>query len=154
MSDRTNLPSNEETNPSHGKLFITVSPPMDFRPELNFQVPSRWSFVALNPMGNHWLTAQGRQNATRYTLIKYNAPPAEVRFFEVASIPVSQLGDVRARVLSVFPEEHPQGEDEFNRQYVRDILKNLVDGGIICEDQATDALLAVEASAQLQLEAS
>ncbi|EXK28646.1 hypothetical protein FOMG_15109 [Fusarium oxysporum f. sp. melonis 26406] len=154
MSDRTQLPSNDETSPSHAQLFIAVSPPLDFKPKIDFQVPSRWMFAALNPITTTWLTAQGRQNEARYALVKYDGPPAHSKFFEVASIPISELGDVEARVRSVLPEENPQGEAAFNRQYVRDVLKNLVDGGILGEDRAGDALLAVETFAKLSLKAS
>ncbi|KAG7426377.1 putative AC transposase [Fusarium oxysporum f. sp. raphani] len=97
MSDRTQLPSNEETSPSHAQLFIAVSPPLDFKPKIDFQVPSRWMFAALNPITTTWLTAQGRQNEARYALVKYDGPPAHSKFFEVASIPISELGDVEAR---------------------------------------------------------
>ncbi|KAK2925516.1 hypothetical protein FoTM2_013882 [Fusarium oxysporum f. sp. vasinfectum] len=109
-------------------------PPLDFKPKIDFQVPGHWMFAALNPITTTWLTAQGRQNEARYGLV---------------NIPISELGDVEARVRSVLPEENPQGEAAFNRQYVRDILKNLVDGGILGEDRARDALLAVETFAKL-----
>ncbi|KAG7406069.1 hypothetical protein Forpe1208_v013729 [Fusarium oxysporum f. sp. rapae] len=143
MSDRTQLPSNEETSPSLAQLFIAVSPPLDFKPKIDFQVPSRWMFAALNPITTTWVTAQGRQNEARYALVKYDGPPAHSKFFEIASILVSELCNVEARVSSVLPEENPQGEAEFNRQYVRDV-----------EDQARDALLAAETFAKLQLKAS
>ncbi|KAH7147987.1 hypothetical protein DER46DRAFT_78329 [Fusarium sp. MPI-SDFR-AT-0072] len=154
MSERTQLPSNEETSPSHAQLFIAVSPPLDFKPKIDFQVPSRWMFAALNHITTTWVTAQGRQNEARYALVKYDGPPAHSKFFEIASILVSELCNVEARVRSVLPEENPQGEAEFNRQYVRDVLKNLVDGGIVGEDQARDALLTAETFAKLQLKAS
>ncbi|KAM0082341.1 hypothetical protein ACKRZS_005500 [Fusarium odoratissimum] len=97
------------TSPSHAQLFIAVSPPLDFKPKIGFQVPSRWMFAALNPSTTTWLTAQGRQNEARYALVKYDGPSKHPKFFEVASIPVSKLGDVEARVRSVLPEGKPQG---------------------------------------------
>ncbi|KAI1013763.1 hypothetical protein LB503_010633 [Fusarium chuoi] len=150
MSDRTKLPSSEETNPSDAQLFIAASPSLDFMPKIKIKIPSRWMVAVLIPSTNTWLTAQGRQNETRYALIKGQAPPEGSKFFEAASIPVSKLVDVEARIRSVLPEENPEGETQFNRQYVRDVLKNLADGGIIREDQARDALLAAEAFAELQ----
>ncbi|KAF4959474.1 hypothetical protein FGADI_1695 [Fusarium gaditjirri] len=154
MSDRTELLSNKETSPSNTQLFIAVSPPLDFKPKINFQVPSRWMFTTRNPITTTWMTAQGRQNEARYALVKYDAPPKHSKFFEVASVPVSELGNVEARVRSVLPEENPNGEAEFNRQYVRDVLKKLVDGRIIGEDQARDAFLAAETFTKLQLKSS
>ncbi|KAF5620382.1 hypothetical protein F25303_12622 [Fusarium sp. NRRL 25303] len=151
MSDRAKIPSGEETNPPHAQLFIAASPSLHFKPKIDFTVPSRWMVAVLIPSTNTWLTAQGRQNETRYALIKGEAPPDNSKFFEVANIPVSKLGEVEARIRSVLPEENPEGETQFNRQYVRDVLKDLVDGGIIREDQARDALLAVETFAELQL---
>ncbi|RBA15761.1 hypothetical protein FPRO05_12368 [Fusarium proliferatum] len=154
MSDRTKLPSSEETNLSDAQLFIAASPILYFMPKIKFKVPSRWMVAVLIPSTSTWLTAQGRQNEARYALIKGEAPPEGSKFFEVAHIPVSKFGDVEARIRSVLPEENPEGETQFNRQYVRDVLKNLVDGGITREDQARDALLAVEAFAELSLKAT
>ncbi|RKL33152.1 hypothetical protein BFJ72_g10168 [Fusarium proliferatum] len=151
MSDRTKLPSSEEINPSGAQFFIAASPALDFMPKIKFKVPSRWMVAVLIPSTNTWLTAQGRQNEARYALIKGEAPPEGSKLFEVASIPVSNIGDVEARIRSVLPEENPEGETQFNRQYVRDILKDLIDGGIIREDQVRDPLLAVEAFAELAL---
>ncbi|KAI1060270.1 hypothetical protein LB506_011121 [Fusarium annulatum] len=154
MSDRTKLPSSEETNLSDAQLFIAVSPIVDFMPKIKFKVPSRWMVAVLIPSTSTWLTAQGRQNEARYALIKGEAPPEGSKLFEVASIPVSNIGDVEARIRSVLPEENPEGETQFNRQYVRDVLKDLIDGGIIREDQVRDPLLAVEAFAELALKTS
>ncbi|CVL07660.1 uncharacterized protein FMAN_14537 [Fusarium mangiferae] len=154
MSDRTKMSSGEETNPPHAQLSIAASPSLDFKPKIDFKVPSRWMVAVLVHSTSTWLTAQGRQNEARYALIKGEAPPEGSKFFQVASIPVSKLGDVETRIRSVLLEENPEGETQFNRQYVRDVLKNLVDGGIIREDRARDALLAVEAFAELQSKAT
>ncbi|KAF5550375.1 hypothetical protein FPHYL_9395 [Fusarium phyllophilum] len=153
MSGRTQLPSNKETNPSHAQLFIAINPPLNFNPEINFKVPSRWMIAVFNPIPKKWLTADGRQNDARYALIKGEAPPENSKFFEVASIPVSKLDDVEARIRSVLPGENPLGEMQFNRQYVREVLNNLVDGGIIGEDQARDTFMAVK-TYYLQLKAT
>ncbi|KAF4443068.1 hypothetical protein FACUT_1622 [Fusarium acutatum] len=153
MSDRTQLPSHKETNPPHAQLFIAINPPLNFSPKIDFKVPSRWMIAVFNPVTKTWLTAQGRQNENRYALIKGEAPPEHSKLFEVANIPVSELADVEARIRSVFPEEHPLGEAQFNRQYVCDVLNNLVDGGIIGEDRARDTFLTVE-TFSLQLKAT
>ncbi|SCV49941.1 uncharacterized protein FFB14_11189 [Fusarium fujikuroi] len=139
MSDRTKIPSSDETNPPHAQLFIAASPSLDFKPKIDFTVPSRWMVAILIPSTNTGSPPKGED------------PPEGSKFLEAGSIPVSRLVDVEARIRSVLPEESPEGETQFNRQYVRDVLKDLVDGGIIREDQARDALLAVEAFAELPL---
>ncbi|EWG54808.1 hypothetical protein FVEG_12919 [Fusarium verticillioides 7600] len=148
MSARTQLPYNKETNPSKAQLYIVLNPPLNFnlkRDKIDFKVPRRWMIAVFNPVLIKWLTADGRQDEARYALIKGDAPPENSKLFEVAKIPVSKLGDVEARIRSVLPDENPLGEMQFNRGYVREVLNNLVDGGIIGEHQARDTFLAVEA---------
>nr|RBQ84777.1 hypothetical protein FVER53263_12919 [Fusarium verticillioides] len=148
MSARTQLPYNKEKTPSKAQLYIVLNPPLNFnlkRDKIDFKVPSRWMIAVFNPVSIKWLTADGRQNEARYALIKGDAPPESSKLFEVAKVPVSKLGDVEARIRSVLPDENPLGEMQFNREYVREVLNNLVDGGIIGEHQARDTLLTVEA---------
>ncbi|KAF5620811.1 hypothetical protein F52700_11137 [Fusarium sp. NRRL 52700] len=146
MSDSIQLPSNEEIIPSYGYVFIAISPPLNlnFKPRFNFKVPSHWMVAVFNPIPKKWLTAQGRQNDARYVLIKGEAAPDNSKFFYVGKFPVSELATVEARIRSVVPEENSLGEVQFERQYVRDVLKNLVDGGILQEDRARDNFLAAE----------
>ncbi|KAF4499488.1 hypothetical protein FAGAP_4338 [Fusarium agapanthi] len=145
MSDCTQLPSKKETKPPHAQLSIAINPALNFNPKIDYRVPSRWMLAVFNPVLNKWLTAQGRQNDARYALIKGETPPKHCKFFEVTKIPVSELAAVEARIRSVLPEENPLGEAVFNRQYVHDVLKNLVHDGIIMETRARDTFLAAEA---------
>ncbi|PNP79223.1 hypothetical protein FNYG_07299 [Fusarium nygamai] len=148
MSGRAQLPSNKETNPSKAQLFIAINPPLNFShkiDKIDFKIPSRWMIAVFNPVLTKWLTADGRQNENRYALIRGDAPPENSKLFEVAKIPASKLGDVEARIRSVLPDENPLGEIQFNCEYVREVLNNLVDGGIIGEHQTRDTFLAVEA---------
>ncbi|KAF5594734.1 hypothetical protein FPCIR_4748 [Fusarium pseudocircinatum] len=147
MSDRAQLPSTKETKPSKAQLFICINPPLYFNhknEKIDFKIPNRWMIAVFNPIPTNWLTADGRQNETRYALIKADAPPENSKLFEVGRIPVSKLGDVEARIRSVLPDENPLGEMQFNREYVREVLNNLVDGGIIGEGPARDTFLAVD----------
>ncbi|KAF5678213.1 hypothetical protein FDENT_9017 [Fusarium denticulatum] len=148
MSPRAQLPSNKETNPPKAQLFIALNPPLNFNrkiDKIDYKIPSRWMIAVFNPILTKWLTADGRQNEARYALIKGDAPPENTKLFEVASIPFSKLGDVEARIRSVLPDENPLGEMQFNREYVREVLNNLVDGGMVGEGSARDTFLAVEA---------
>jgi len=147
MSARTQLPSNKETNPPKAQLFIVLNPPLDLnlkRDKIDFKIPIRWMIAVFNPVLIKWLTADGRQNEARYALIKGEAPPEHSKLFELAKISVSKLGDIEARIRFVLPDENPLGEMHFNREYVREVLNNLVDSGIIGEHQARDTFLAVE----------
>ncbi|KAF5631161.1 uncharacterized protein FTJAE_8027 [Fusarium tjaetaba] len=147
MSARAQLPSNKEINLSKAQLFIVINPPLNFNLEIekiDVKIPSRWTIAVFDPVPIKWLTADGRQNEARYALIKGEAPPENSKLFEVAKIPDSKLGDVEARIRSVLPDENPLGEMQFNREYVREVLNSLVDGGIIRERPARDTFLAVE----------
>ncbi|KAI1013766.1 hypothetical protein LB503_010634 [Fusarium chuoi] len=134
----------KETNPrsiSHAQLFVIV------------HASNIWSFATLNHANGLWLTTQARQTDVPKVNTSFSCPGEDVKYFEITSIPTSWLRDVQVRVDLVAAVEM-KGDLECNHQYVRDVLKSLIAGGILGKTQVSDVLLEIDTSSRLQLEAT
>ncbi|KAF5620383.1 hypothetical protein F25303_12623 [Fusarium sp. NRRL 25303] len=126
---------------SHAQLFVTV------------HASNIWSFATLNHDNDLWLATQARQTDVPKVNTSFSCPGEDVKCFEITSIPTSWLRDVQVWVDLVAAVEM-KGDLECNHQYVRDILKSLVVGGILGKTQVSDVILELDISSQLQLEAT